>query len=158
MTKLSFIFLLAISSILVFRLLTFSPIPIADDCELKEVWNLNRVDNFSGLIDGIDVYDEKPLVKFLVKNFYPLLLSNSQILVSIECNVSERNIIWNSFRNWYGEELDLNSLPKSFLVQRLNGSVDIEQKIYKDGGELIREINVLEKNTGKIKFYYRKKE
>ena len=110
------------------------------------------------MIDGIDVYDEKPLVKFLVKNFYPLLLSNSQILVYIECNVSERNIIWNSFRNWYGEELDLNALPKSFLVQRLNGSVDIEQKIYKDGGELIREINVLEKDTGKIKFYYRKNE
>ena len=158
MTKLSFIFLSAIASILVIRLLTFAPIPIADDCELKEIWNLNRVDNFSGLMDGLDFYDEKPLVKFLAKNSYPFLLSNSQILVSIECNVSERNIIWNYFRNWYGEELDLNALPVSFLVQRFNGSVDIEQKIYKDGGELIREINVLEKNTGKIKFYYRKNE
>ena len=157
MTKLSFIFLLAIASILVFRLLTFAPIPIADDCELKEIWSLNRVDNFSGLMDGLDFYDEKPLVKFLAKYSYPFLLSNSQILVSIECNVSERNIIWNYFRNWYGEELDLNALPVSFLVQRFNGSVDIEQKIYKDGGELIREINVLEKDTGKIKFYYRKK-
>ena len=157
MTKLSFIFLLAITSILVFRLLTFAPIPIADDCELKEIWNLNRVDNFSGLMDGLDFYDEKPLAKFLAKNSYPFLLSNSQILVSIECNVSERNIIWNYFRNWYGEELDLNALPISFLVKRFNGSVDIEQKIYKDGGELIREINVLEKDTGKIKFYYRKR-
>ena len=158
MTKLSFIFLSAIASILVFRLLTFAPIPITDDCKLKEIWNLNRVDNFSGLMDGLDFYDEKPLVKFLAKNSYPFLLSNSQILVSIECNVSERNIIWNYFRNWYGEELDLNALPVSFLVQRFNGSVDIEQKIYKDGGELIREINVLEKDTGKIKFYYRKNE
>ena len=152
MTKLSFIFLLAIVSILVFRLLTFAPIPIADDCELKEVWNLNRIDNFSGLIDGLDFYDEKPLIKFFAGNFYPLLLSNSQILVA------ERNIIWNFFRNWYGEKFDLNALPVSFLVQRFNGSVDIEQKIYKDGGELIREINVLEKDTGKIKFYYRKNE
>ena len=158
MTKLSFIFLLAIVSILVFRLLTFAPIPIADDCEFKEVWNLNRIDNFSGWIDGIDSYDERPLVKFFARTFYPLLLSNSQILVSIECNDSEKNIIWNFFRNWYGEELDLNALPVSFLVQRFNGSVDIEQKIYKDGGELIREINVLEKDTGKIKFYYRKNE
>ena len=158
MTKLSFIFLSAIASILVIRLLTFAPIPIADDCELKEIWNVNRVDNFSGLMDGLDFYDEKPLFKFLANNSYPFLLSNSQILVSIECNVSERNIIWNYFRNWYGEELDLNALPVSFLVQRFNGSVDIEQKIYKDGGELIREINVLEKDTGKIKFYYRKNE
>ena len=50
----------------------------------------------------------------------------------------------NSIIAFYSETIDL-----------FGDSVDITQEIYEDGGELVREVNVLSANTGKIKFFYR---
>ena len=31
--------------------------PIAEGCEVEKTWNLNRIENFSGLTDGLDSFE-----------------------------------------------------------------------------------------------------
>ena len=61
MTKLSLVFFIPLVLILIFRIATFSPVPIAEGCEIKSSWNLNRIENFSGfepeiLVDKENLY------------------------------------------------------------------------------------------------------
>ena len=86
MTKLSLVFFTPLILILLFRILTFSPVPIAEGCEVEKTWNLNRIENFSGLTDGLDSFESKKVQKILINFFVPSLLTNSQILVEIKCN------------------------------------------------------------------------
>lgn len=155
MTRLSLVFFIPLVLILLFRILTFSPVPIAEGCEVKKIWNLNRIENFSGLIDGLDYFESKTIRKILLNFFVPSLLTNSQVLVEIKCNEKNEAMIYNNLRNWKGQE---KNLLTGFFQQNIDlfgNSLDITQEIYEDGGELIREINIPDKNTGKIKFYYR---
>ena len=155
MTKLSLVFFTPLILILLFRILTFSPVPIAESCEVEKTWNLNRIENFSGLTDGLDSFESKKVQKILINFFVPSLLTNSQILVEIKCNEENEALIYNNLRNWKGQEKNLITGFFSQNIDLFGNSLDITQEIYEDGGELVREINIPDKNTGKIKFYYR---
>ena len=56
---------------------------------------------------------------------------------------------------YYSKEKNLITGFFSQNIDLFGNSLDITQEIYEDGGELVREINIPDKNTGKIKFYYR---
>ena len=107
MTKLSLVFFTPLILILLFRILTFSPVPIAEGCEVEKTWNLNRIENFSGLTDGLDSFESKKVQKILINFFVPSLLTNSQILVEIKCNEENEALIYNNLRDWKGQEKNL---------------------------------------------------
>ena len=155
MTKLSLVFFTPLVLILIFRLITFSPMPIAEGCEVNKIWNLNRIENFSGLTDGLDSFESKKLHKFIINFFMPIVLINSQILVDIKCIDQNDAMIYNNLRNWKGQEQNLITGSFSQNIDLFGNSVDITQEIYEDGGELVREVNIPKNNTGKIKFFYR---
>ncbi len=155
MTKLSLVFFTPLVLILIFRLITFSPMPIAEGCEANKIWNLNRIENFSGLTDGLDSFESKKLNKFIINFFMPIVLINSQILVDIKCIDQNDAMIYNNLRNWKGQEQNLITGSFSQNIDLFGNSVDITQEIYEDGGELVREVNIPKNNTGKIKFFYR---
>tara|TARA_B100000242_G_scaffold284617_1_gene248119 strand:+ start:17 stop:493 length:477 start_codon:yes stop_codon:yes gene_type:complete len=155
MTKLSLVFFTPLVLILIFRLITFSPMPIAEGCEANKIWNLNRIENFSGLTDGLDSFESKKLNKFIINFFIPIVLINSQILVDIKCIDQNDAMIYNNLRNWKGQEQNLITGSFSQNIDLFGNSVDITQEIYEDGGELVREVNIPKNNTGKIKFFYR---
>ena len=92
-----------------FRILTFSPIPIAEGCEVEKTWNLNRIENFSGLTDGLDSFEVKKSTKNSYKFFVPSLLTNSQILVEIKCNEENEALIYNNLRNWKGQRKEFDN-------------------------------------------------
>ena len=88
MTRWFFLFFLALTLIISFRVVTFSSAPInADACDsvsiesdLSGIWDLNRIDNFSGfkpylIRAGLENFS------FLINSFMPFLLSNSQLLI-----------------------------------------------------------------------------
>ena len=155
MTRLSLVFFTPLVLILIFRLITFSPMPIAEGCEVNKIWNLNRIENFSGLTDGLDSFESKKLNKFIINFFMPIVLINSQILVDIKCIDQKDAMIYNNLRNWKGQEQNLITGSFSQNIYLFGNSVDITQEIYEDGGELVREVNIPKNNTGKIKFFYR---
>ena len=106
MTRWFFLFLLATSLVISFRVLTFSPAPIVSSaCEevsieskLPGIWNLNRVNNFSGFkpyLINEDLENYSSLINFI----FPFLLSNSQILIIDICG-EEMSLSYNYFRNW----------------------------------------------------------
>ena len=66
MTKLSLVFFSPLVLILIFRIATFSPVPIAEGCEIKGSWNLNRIENFSGLTDGLKSLETNTLRKTFI--------------------------------------------------------------------------------------------
>ena len=81
--------------------------PIAEGCEVNKIWNLNRIENFSGLTDGLDSFESKKLNKFIINFFMPIVLINSQILVDIKCIDQKDAMIYNNLRNWKGQEQNL---------------------------------------------------
>ena len=103
MTRLSLVFFTPLVLILIFRLITFSPMPIAEGCEVNKIWNLNRIENNledekanltlikSSVVDDLpprkkdtkytplSLRQEKPYaILWLIKR-YPDELSSSQI-------------------------------------------------------------------------------
>ena len=106
MTRWFFLFLLAIILVLSFRLFTFSSAPIVQtSCEevsiaskLSGVWNLNRIDNFSGFSPYLKRENTEDY-SLIINSTFPFLLSNSQILIVNICG-EEMSISYNYFRNW----------------------------------------------------------
>ena len=179
MTRWFFLFLLAITLVLSFRLFTFSSAPIvATSCEevsitskLSGIWNLNRIDNFSGFSPYLKSENIKDY-SLIINSTFPFLLSNSQILIVTICG-EEMSISYNYFRNWQQYSFSLLENKKfktnidahegsaiyqnDFLTMEIDSkNIDFKQEIYLDGGELIREIEFFNSSTGKIKFIYRK--
>ena len=155
MTKLSLVFFIPLVLILIFRIATFSPVPIAEGCEIKDSWNLNRIENFSGLTDGLKSLETNTLQKTFINILIPFILVNSQIMVNLNCLDGNDSIIFNNLRSWKGKKQNSINAFYSETIDLFGDSVDITQEIYEDGGELVREVNVLSANTGKIKFFYR---
>ena len=181
MTRWFFLFLLATSLVISFRVLTFSPAPLVSSaCEevsieskLPGIWNLNRVNNFSGFkpyLINEDLENYSSLINFI----FPFLLSNSQILIIDICG-EEMSLSYNYFRNWrqflislvdekkIKSNTNITSSLATYNQNKLNlkinsKNIDFKQEIYLDGGELIREIEFLNSSTGKVKFIYRKNE
>ena len=183
MSKWFFLSLLAIVLILSLRFLTFSHLPLEgrDNCDsntissnLSGIWDLNRIDNFSGLKIFLE-NENTSQYSFILNRLLPELLSRSQILRINFCN-DEITISYNIFRKWIqynfsflnnlnikSSNIDYITGQAKFNSDRIEGrfnvqGVDIEQEIYLDGGELIRSVNIKNRDTGKIKFYYRKYE
>ena len=155
MTKLSLVFFIPLVLILIFRVVTFSPVPVAEGCEIKSSWNLNRIENFSGLTDGLKSLETKTLQKTFINILIPFILANSQIMVNLNCLDGNDSIIYNNFRSWKGKKQNSINAFYSETIDLFGDSVDITQEIYEDGGELVREVNIPSANTGKIKFFYR---
>ena len=155
MTKLSFVFFAPLVLILFFRIATFSPVPIAEGCEINRSWNLNRIENFSGLTDGLASLESKTLQKTFLNILIPFFLVNSQILVDLNCSDGNDSIIYNNLRNWTGHKQNSVNAFYSETIDLFGDSVDITQEIYEDGGEIVREVNIPSVSTGKIKFFYR---
>ncbi len=178
MTKWFFFLFFSLFLIISFRLLTFSPIPqtslscneLSVDSKLSGLWNLNRIDNFSGfeplLIErGIEKYS------FLINTFYPFLLESSQVL-NIDICGDEISLFFNNLRIWNNYSFTIidgqiksnisdlvgtgSYLPNKIFIKINSINLDFNEEIYLDGGELVREINFLNSSTGKIKFIYRK--
>ena len=179
MTRWFFLFFLALTLIISFRVVTFSSAPInADACDgvsiesdLSGIWDLNRIDNFSGFKPyltrtGLENYS------FLINSFMPFLLSNSQLLIIDICQ-EKMSLSYNYFREWHQYSIPLLSNEKirsniedqditavydqDSLEMKINAkNIDFEQDLYLDGGELIREIEFQGSSFGNIKFIYRK--
>ena len=88
MSKWFFLSLLAIVLILSLRFLTFSHLPLEgrDKCDsntissnLSGMWDLNRIDNFSGLKIFLE-NENTSQYSFILNRLVPELLSRSQIL------------------------------------------------------------------------------
>ena len=83
MTRWFFLFLLAITLVLSFRLFTFSSAPIvATSCEevsitskLSGIWDLNRIDNFSGFSPYLKSEDTEDY-SLIINSTFPFLISN----------------------------------------------------------------------------------
>ena len=179
MTRWLFLFFFALILIISFRLVTFSSAPIntvacdsvSIESDLSGIWDLNRIDNFSGfkpylIRSGLENYS------FLINSFMPFLLSNSQLLIIDICE-EEMTLSYNYFRQWHLYAIPLlgNKKIKSNIEDQdiaavygqdsleMNIStknIDFKQELYLDGGELIREIEIQGSSSGKIKFIYRK--
>ena len=104
MTKLSLVFFIPLVLILIFRIATFSPVPIAEGCEIKSSWNLNRIENFSGLTDGLKSLETNTLQKTFINILIPFILVNSQIMVNLNCLDGNDSIIYNNLRSWTGKK------------------------------------------------------
>ena len=155
MTKLSFVFFAPLVLILFFRIATFSPVPIAEGCEINRSWNLNRIENFAGLTDGLKSLESKTLQKTFINFLIPFVLESSQIMVNLTCIDGNNSMIYNNLRNWTGKKQNSINTFYSETIDLLGDSVDITQEIYEDGGELVREVNIPSADTGKIRFFYR---
>ena len=179
MTRWFFLFFLALTLIISFRIVTFSSEPInviacdsvSIESDLSGIWDLNRIDNFSGFKPyltrtGLENYS------FLINSFMPFLLSNSQLLIIDICE-EEISLSYNYFREWHQYSIPLLSNEKirsniedqnitafydqNLLEMKINAkNIDFEQDLYLDGGELIREIGFQGSSFGNIKFIYRK--
>ena len=179
MTRWFFLFFLALTLIISFRVITFSSAPInVDACDsvsiesdLSGIWDLNRIDNFSGFKPyltrtGLENYS------FLINSFMPFLLSNSQLLIIDICK-EEMTLSYNYFRQWHQyaipllgnekiksniEDQDITAVyDQDSLEIKINAkNIDFKQDLYLDGGELIREIEFQGSSFGNIKFIYRK--
>jgi len=179
MTRWFFLFLLALILVISFRFSTFSSAPLntvacdsfSIESDLSGIWDLNRIDNFSGfkpylIKTGLENYS------FLINSFIPFFLSNSQLLIIDICK-EEMSLSYNYFRKWhqYAIPLILNEKVNSnledqdgtavydqnLLAMKINAkNIDFKQDLYLDGGELIREIEFRDSSSGKIKFIYRR--
>ncbi len=179
MTRWFFLFFLALTLIISFRVVTFSSAPIRSvacdsvsiESDLSGIWDLNRIDNFSGFKPyltrtGLENYT------FLINFFMPLFLSNSQLLIIDTCE-EEMSLSYNYFRQWHQyaipllgngkirsniEDQDISTVyDKDLLEMKINAkNIDFKQDLYLDGGELIREIEFQGSSFGNIKFIYRK--
>ena len=102
----------------------------------------------------------------------PFFLSNSQILIVDICE-EKMLLSYNYFREWRQYAIPLLSNKKirsnnegqdvtavygqdSLEMNISTKNIDFKQKLYLDGGELIREIEFQGSSSGKIKFIYRK--
>ena len=179
MTRWFFLIFLALILFISFRLLTFSSAPtntvacdnVSIESELSGIWDLNRIDNFSGFkpyLIKVDLENYFFLINFLM----PFFLSNSQILIVDICK-EEMLLSYNYFREWRqysipllsNEKIKLNNEDQnvnavygqdSLEIDISTKNIDFEQDLYLDGGELIREIEFQGSSSGKIKFIYRK--
>ena len=179
MTRWFFLFFLALTLIISFRVITFSSAPIravacdsvSIESDLSGIWDLNRIDNFSGfkpylIKTGLENYT------FLINSFMPFLLSNSQLLIIDTCE-EEMSLSYNYFRKWHqyiipllgNEKINSNLedqdgtavYDQDLLAMKINAkNIDFNQDLYLDGGELIREIEFQDSSSGKIKFIYRR--
>ena len=179
MTRWFFLFLLALILIISFRFLTFSSAPInavvcdsfSIESELSGIWDLNRIDNFSGFKPYL-IEEDLESYSFLINSFIPFFLANSQLLIIDICK-EEMSLSYNYFRKWhkYAIPLILNEKVNSnledqdgtavydqnLLAMKINAkNIDFKQDLYLDGGELIREIGFQDSSSGKIKFIYRR--
>ena len=107
MTRWFFLFFLALTLIISFRVVTFSSAPlkavacdsVSIESDLSGIWDLNRIDNFSGFkpyltSTGLENYS------FLINSFMPFFLSNSQLLIIDICE-EEMTLSYNYFRQWH---------------------------------------------------------
>ena len=179
MTRWFFLFFLALILIISFRLVTFSSAPIntvacdsvSIESDLSGIWDLNRIDNFSGFKPYLIKADLENY-SFLINSLMPYFLSNSQILIVDICK-EEMLLSYNYFREWRQYAIPLLSNEKirsndegqdvtavygqNLLEMNISTkNIDFKQKLYLDGGELIREIEFQDSSSGKIKFIYRK--
>ena len=180
MTKWFFLFFLSLTLVLGIRYFSFSFPPNEDnnncaentiESKLDGYWDLNRIDNFSGLEPFFEINN----FSIILNRLLPSLLSKSQLLRIDFCN-DEITISYNYFRKWiqfnfsFLQNTEIKS-SDSLLIsgyatyepELIKGSfsvkgIDIKQEIYLDGGELIRSIDLQDSNKGIIKFYYRKYE
>ena len=179
MTRWFFLFFLALTLVISFRVVTFSSAPIntvacdsvSIESDLSGIWDLNRIDNFSGfkpylIRAGLENYF------FLINSFMPFLLSNSQLLIIDTCE-EEMTLSYNYFRQWHQyaipllgnekiksniEDQDITAVyDQDLLEMKINAkNIDFKQDLYLDGGELMREIEFQGSSFGNIKFIYRK--
>ena len=179
MTRWFFLFLLALTLVISFRLLTFSPFPnLSKNCDktsiesnMSGVWNLNRMDNFSG-IEPYLIAKDLNSYSFFIYYLVPSFLSNSQIL-SIDFCGDEVTVTYNVLRNWRQYKFsiiqnqafksnfsDLSGTasfqPETISIEINAKDIDFTEELYLDGGELIRETEFSNSKTGKIKYFYRK--
>ena len=179
MTRRFFLFFLALILIISFRLVTFSSAPLNTDVcdnvliesELSGIWDLNRIDNFSGFKPYL-IRVELENYSFLINFLMPFFLSNSQILIVDICK-EEMLLSYNYFREWRQYAIPLLSNKKirsnnegqdvtavygqdSLEMNISTKNIDFKQELYLDGGELMREIEFQDSSSGKIKFIYRK--
>ena len=92
MTRWFFLFFLALILIISFRLVTFSSAPIntvacnsvSIESDLSGIWDLNRIENFSGFKPYLIKADLENY-SFLINSLMPFFLSNSQILIVDIC-------------------------------------------------------------------------
>ena len=179
MTRWFFLFFLSLTLIISFRIVTFSSAPIKTvacdsvsiESDLSGNWDLNRIDNFSGFkpyLIRVDLENYSFLINFLM----PFFLSNSQILIVDICK-EEMLLSYNYFREWRQYTIPLLSNKKirsnnegqdvtavygqdSLEMNISTKNIDFKQKLYLDGGELMREIEFQDSSSGKTKFIYRK--
>ena len=179
MTRWFFLFFLALILIISFRLVTFSSAPIntvacdsvSIESDLSGIWDLNRIDNFSGFKPYLIKADLENY-SFLINYLMPFFLSNSQILIVDICE-EKMLLSYNYFREWRQYAIPLLSNKKirsnnegqdviavygqdSLEMNISIKNIDFKQELYLDGGELIREIEFQGSSSGKIKFIYRK--
>ena len=106
MTRWFFLFFLALILIISFRLVTFSSAPIntvacdsvSIESDLSGIWDLNRIENFSGFKPYLIKADLENY-SFLINSLMPFFLSNSQILIVDICE-EEMLLSYNYFREW----------------------------------------------------------
>ena len=179
MTRWFFLFFLALTLIISFRIVTFSSAPInvitcdsvSIESDLSGIWDLNRIDNFSGFKPYLTRTDLENY-SFLINSLMPFFLSNSQILIVDICE-EKMLLSYNYFREWRQYAIPLLSNEKirsndegqdvtavygqNLLEMNISTkNIDFKQKLYLDGGELLREIEFQGSSSGKIKFIYRK--
>ena len=179
MTRWFFLFFLALILIISFRLVTFSSAPIntvacnsvSIESDLSGIWDLNRIDNFSGFKPYL-IRVELENYSFLINFLMPFFLSNSQILIVDICK-EEMLLSYNYFREWRQYTIPLLSNKKirsnkegqdviavygqdSLEMNISTKNIDFIQELYLDGGELMREIEFQDSSSGKTKFIYRK--
>ena len=179
MTRWFFLFFLALTLIISFRVITFSSAPInVDACDsvsiesdLSGIWDLNRIDNFSGFKPYL-TRTSLENYSFLINSFMPFFLSKSQLLIIDICE-EEMTLSYNYFRKWHQyaiplldnekiksniEDQDISAVyDQDLLEMKINAkNIDFKQDLYLDGGELIREIEFQGSSFGNIKFIYRK--
>ena len=179
MTRWFFLFFLALTLIISFRIVTFSSAPIngiacdsvSIESDLSGIWDLNRIDNFSGVKPYLISADLENY-SFLINSSIPFLLSNSQLLIIDICE-EKMSLSYNYFREWHQYSIPLLGNEKirsniedqnitafydqNLLEMKINAkNIDFEQDLYLDGGELIREIEFQGSSFGNIKFIYRK--
>ncbi len=179
MTRWFFLFFLALILIISFRLVTFSSAPInivacdsvSIESDLSGIWDLNRIDNFSGFKPYL-IKSDLENYSFLINSLMPFFLSNSQILIVDICE-EKMLLSYNYFREWRQYAIPLLSNEKirsndegqdvtavygqNLLEMNISTkNIDFKQKLYLDGGELLREIEFQGSSSEKIKFIYKK--
>ena len=118
MTRWFFLFFLALILIISFRLVTFSSAPIntvacnsvSIESDLSGIWDLNRIENFSGFKPYLIKADLENY-SFLINSLMPFFLSNSQILIVDICE-EKMLLSYNYFREWRQYAIPLLSNEK----------------------------------------------